>query len=294
VLPEQRKRFDLAKSFGARILRGLIDPNAAALRTVPRDESELFIAARSAHVIALDNLSGHGFKDWLSDALCRLCSGGGLSKKELYSDCNEFVLPDTRRPILATSIDMFIGRQDLLDRSFVVSLPTITAARREREETILDRFHQAHPKLLGALLDGASCALAAEPTADPPALPRLADTAKWISGAELALGEPGAFLRTYRDAHREIVENGLESTRLYPTLKRWFSAQPGRTWTGTSGELLAALEAMPNPGRLPSDATRMASALNRMDAALRTVGILVIRHPRERDKRLITICFSDD
>jgi len=70
-----------AKSTSARILRALVDPNAAPLRSLPRDERDLFISAANAHVLAFDNISR--LPEWLSDALCRIASGGGFSRKFL-------------------------------------------------------------------------------------------------------------------------------------------------------------------------------------------------------------------
>src|SRR4051812_34313923 len=58
------------KSTTSRMLRRLFDPNEADLRSPPRDERDLMIAATNAHVVAFDNLS-HVPPD-LSDALCRL------------------------------------------------------------------------------------------------------------------------------------------------------------------------------------------------------------------------------
>ena len=68
-----------AKSTCARILRSLVDPHEAPLRAPPRDEHELFIAARNAHVLAFDNLSA--VAPWLSDAWCRLSTGGGFGAR---------------------------------------------------------------------------------------------------------------------------------------------------------------------------------------------------------------------
>ena len=56
-----------------KMLRALIDPNVAPVRSLARDERELMIAANSSHVLAYDNLSG--LLPWLSDALCRIASG---------------------------------------------------------------------------------------------------------------------------------------------------------------------------------------------------------------------------
>jgi hypothetical protein len=47
-----------AKSTTARLLRKLIDPSSALLRTPPREERDLLIAANNSWVVAYDNLSG--------------------------------------------------------------------------------------------------------------------------------------------------------------------------------------------------------------------------------------------
>lgn len=66
-----------AKSTAERLLRALVDPSVAPLRTTPRNEHDLYIAATNAWVIALDNISN--LKPWLSDGLCRLSTGGDLA-----------------------------------------------------------------------------------------------------------------------------------------------------------------------------------------------------------------------
>src|SRR5262249_24755294 len=76
-----------AKSSMARILRRLIDPNKCLLRSQPKDERDLAIAANNGWMIALDNLSD--LPAWLSDALCRLATGGGFSTRQLYTDEDE-------------------------------------------------------------------------------------------------------------------------------------------------------------------------------------------------------------
>jgi hypothetical protein len=66
-----------AKTVLSKLLRALIDPNAAPVRALPREERELMIAANNGHLLAFDNLSG--LPPWLSDALCRLASGGSFA-----------------------------------------------------------------------------------------------------------------------------------------------------------------------------------------------------------------------
>ena len=86
-----------AKTVLSKILRALIDPNAAPVRTAPREERDLFIAAGNGHLLAFDNLSD--LPAWVSDALCRLASGGSFAVRQLYTDRDE-VLFQAARPII--------------------------------------------------------------------------------------------------------------------------------------------------------------------------------------------------
>lgn len=65
-----------AKSTLAKVLRSLIDPSSVPLQAPPTDERDVFIGTRNSYVTAFDNISY--LPDWLSDALCRLSTGGGL------------------------------------------------------------------------------------------------------------------------------------------------------------------------------------------------------------------------
>ena len=113
-----------AKSTTVRVLRELIDPNVAPLRSEPRNGRDLAIAANNGWVLAYDNLSA--ISDWLSDAFCRIATGGGFSTRELYSDTDE-VLIDAQRPLALNGIAELATRPDLLDRALPLYLPRIIA-----------------------------------------------------------------------------------------------------------------------------------------------------------------------
>ena len=90
-----------AKSTAQRMLRALVDPSTVPLRTAPREERDLMIAATNGWCVAYDNLSG--LPIWLSDALCRLATGGGFGTRQLYSDQEE-VLFAAMRPAMLNGI----------------------------------------------------------------------------------------------------------------------------------------------------------------------------------------------
>jgi hypothetical protein len=119
-----------AKTVLSKMLRGLIDPNLAPVRSAPREERDLFIAASNAHLLAFDNLSD--LPAWASDALCRLASGGSFATRRLYTNHDEMLF-QASRPIVLNGIEDVITRPDLADRAIFVTLPssrTIDAARR--------------------------------------------------------------------------------------------------------------------------------------------------------------------
>jgi hypothetical protein len=91
-----------AKTVLSKLLRALVDPNAGPVRALPREERDLMIAANNGHLLAFDNLSG--LPAWLSDALCRLASGGSFAFRQLYTD-DEEVLFKAARPTILNGID---------------------------------------------------------------------------------------------------------------------------------------------------------------------------------------------
>jgi hypothetical protein len=260
------------KSNTARFLRALVDPNAAALRTEPRDARDLMISAVGNWCIAYDNLSH--LPAWLSDALCRLSTGGGFATRELYSDADEVIF-DAMRPAMLTSIVELAERSDLLDRCLPVSLPPIGDERRRDEKTLWAEFEAARPKILGALFDAVAGALRDLPRVNLERLPRMADFAIWATAAESALGwAPGTFIAAYtrnRDAANELaLEESSIADRLLELLAKG-------QWEGKAGELLNALdesygsETKRSPG-WPKNPRSMSGHLRRLAPNLQAAG----------------------
>ena len=76
-----------AKTVMSKILKALIDPSAAPVRALPREEREPMIAANNGYLLAFDKLSG--LPAWLSDTLSRLASGGSFAVRQLYTEGDE-------------------------------------------------------------------------------------------------------------------------------------------------------------------------------------------------------------
>lgn len=220
------------KSTQAAMARSVIDPNAAPLRAEPREARDLMIAANNGWVIALDNLSH--VPQWLSDALCRLSTGGGFSTRQLYSDGDEVIFYATR-PVILTGITEVATKGDLLDRSIVLPLEPIPEHKRRPEAELWAAFEEARPRILGGLIRAVRAAMVNLPRTRLDKLPRMADFALWATAAEPGLGlAPGAFMRAYEDNRADANVLALESDLLAKHIVQL--ADTGK-WEGTPTEL---------------------------------------------------------
>jgi hypothetical protein len=132
------------------VLKETVDPNKAAKRSEPKEPRDLMIAASSNWLLSLDNLSG--IPPWLSDALCRLSTGGAFGTRQLYTD-EEEILFEAKRPIVINGIGAVVTRPDLLDRSILLSLPHMTKGTIKEERKFWEAFHAVSGQILGALCD---------------------------------------------------------------------------------------------------------------------------------------------
>jgi len=245
------------------VLRKLLDPHKMPLRKPARNSDDVTLAAMNNWVFALDNLSQ--VRDELSDDLCRISTGGGCGRRKLYSDDDE-TLFDAMRPIILTGIGDLATRDDLLDRAIQVELKPIPPESRMRESKFWDRFDRLRPKLLGALLDAVAAALR-HADREFAELPRMADFAHWVMGAEPELGiVPGEFLAAYsRNVHAKnfLIVESSEIGRAVVA----FAKECG-VWEGNYAQLLGELnnrvETRERPKSWPTTPPKLRNAITRL------------------------------
>ena len=222
-----------AKTVLSKLLKALIDPNAAPVRALSREERELMIAANNGHLLAFDNLSG--LPHWLSDALCRLATGGSFAVRQLYTD-DEEILFEASRPILLNGIEDVISRADLGDRAIVLTLAPIADANRRLEADLWRQFEIARPCILGALLDGMVHGLRANNKVDLAHLPRMADFALWAAACETAFWPTGTFARAYAANRRAAIESIIEADPVATCVRAIMGERS--SWSGSASDLL--------------------------------------------------------
>ena len=278
-----------AKSTLCKVLRKLIDPNTSELRAKPKEDRDLMIAASNGWIVALDNPSG--LSDSLSDALCRLSTGGGFGTRKLYADDQE-VLFNAARPILLNGIQDIATRSDLLDRALILTLKPISKDQRRDEDEFWTDFDKEYPTILGGLLHAVKTAIrhwSDTKLANPP---RMANFTRWVVAAEPALPwDGGGFVRAY-DINRARADEKVIALNATAMLVAEM-VQDGGCWRGTPTDLLETLRILAGsrPMDLPKAANTLSAELSRISPNLRGIGIEVELGLRKGhdSKRLIAI-----
>jgi hypothetical protein len=204
---------------------------------MPRHEEDLLIAASNSHVLVFDNLSSR--TPAVSDELCRLSTGGGLSKRRLFTDSREFRL-DAPHPVILNEIPVLVSQPDLLEGAMCVTLAGLSDGKRRSEEEIWTEFEEKAGLIFGALLNALSGALREFDKVSLPRSSRMADFAKWVTAAEPGLGlSAGTFLAAYETVRRtaiyDMIRGGAFSMAIFDLSQRG-------SWSGTASELLNCLE----------------------------------------------------
>ena len=262
------------KSFTAQSLKSLIDPGKAPLQPEPKELQDLSIAANNRWVLCFDNLSN--ISNSMSDALCRIATGGGFATRTLYENDEETIF-EFLRPIILTGIDSLATRSDLLERSILINLPSIPEENRLTEDELRTKFEHIKPRVLGAILNAVSQTLKTLPNTNPKQLPRMADFAKWAIASETALGlAPGSFLSVYSDNRATAHETALESSPVAVAIQNLMKER--QFWTGTAAELLTEVENLTPEKTIKSrhwssSPIHLSKILTRLAPDLRAIGI---------------------
>jgi putative DNA primase/helicase len=278
------------KSWFTTLIKNLIDPSKAPIRSLPRDNRDLFVSASNSYCLAFDNISG--MPAWLADDLCRLASGSGFATRALHTDRDEIIF-EAARPIILNGIPILTDRSDLADRALLIQLSAISEKGRRDQADMLTEFIEARPRIVGALLTAVSSALANESNTRMERAPRLADFAKWITAAEPGLDwKSGEFAAAYSVNRREGMESSFEADAVAVAIWDLVTHKMSDGFFGSATQLLAELNALATEGvkrarGWPIDPSKMGSRLSRAAPVLKANGCVVER--KKSGSRFITI-----
>jgi hypothetical protein len=283
-----------AKSTAATYMVCLIDPSSAAIRAQSEDERDWAAIGRSSYVCALDNVSN--IKQWLSDAMCRACTGDAYVSRTLYTN-DDVTVMNFRLQLMMTSIDPGSLKGDLADRMLPIDLPEITGHQRRRRSEVDARYTELQPLILGALLDLVVQVRRALPSVHLDEVPRLADAGFIMAAIDQVTGL-GCF-DAYMETRLDLAANVIEGDPIASAVRDLVAAEQAKGqfgWSGTIGDLYKYLKRRSDTGEmerssLPKSERGVGAALTRVKPALKQMGIIVEPTGRHRVDGVMSSCY---
>ncbi len=260
------------KSTLQRLLLELIDPSGADLLTL-KGFDDLHTSIIQHHFLPFDNLNY--ISQQISDEFCRISTGGGFSKRRLYTDAEE-VFFSYKRVLCLNGINLVATSPDLLDRAIILKLNRIPLNQRKTESELKQAINQAKPKLLGSIFT--ILANVWQQASKPPyPLPRMADFSVHAFHIAELLGFGGLqFLKAYVENQRsgtlELIENEPVANIIIKYLD-----ETGKIFDGTPQKLYSELKNIAEQNGLlndfPKDVKWLRRKMNILKTNLNELGI---------------------
>lgn len=274
------------KSSLCSVLKRIIDPGRIENLPPPNSDEQLMIQAKDCHLLVFDNASS--LRNDISDAFCRLSTGAAFAKRKLYSDDDVHILTSCI-PFIINGIGEFVYRPDLLERSIIVSLPTMPENSRRGLDQIFTELDSALPGILGSLYTLIAVALRNEADVTRPTNIRMADAAAWLAAAEPGTGlPPGTLLSAIVQSQEQSVIDRIRENSLVISLEAVIA---NGSYEGRMGDLYQVVRAaVDRPDRsFPRTAAHLSNHLQRLKPAMAKIGIFVELERRDREGRSVRI-----
>ncbi|WP_128751388.1 hypothetical protein [Desulfosporosinus sp. HMP52] len=123
-------------------IRKLIDPAIKETMVLPKSIDELTLQLSKNYMPSYDNIDHLTHE--ISDILCMAATGGGISKRELYTNEGEVILTFLRCVVL-NGINTVVSRPDIVDRSVISELERIEKYERKDEASLWKEFEVDRP-----------------------------------------------------------------------------------------------------------------------------------------------------
>lgn len=196
-------------TFCKRIIRPLLDPRAAKIKSFPKKQEDLAISLQNEFASIYDNLRSLS-KSW-SDYLCIASTYGVEEKRKLYSD-GDSVKFELHGSLILNGIHDFIEEPDLASRSIYISMKQLTGEQRVNGKTMLQNLEADLPEIYTGLLDLLAQILEVLPTVSLKKAGRLNEFSTFLAAFECVTKTPQDYLQNLYLKNQQ--DSALESLYL--------------------------------------------------------------------------------
>ncbi|MCU8150705.1 RNA helicase domain-containing protein [Vibrio vulnificus] len=179
-------------TFCKRIIRALLDPRAAKVKSFPSDKENLAIALQNEFCSIYDNMRTLT-AEW-SDYLCIAATYGVEEKRKLYSD-GDSIKFSLHGSLVLNGIHDFIKEPDLASRSIYISMQQLTAEQRVNSKVMLKKLDDELPEIYTGLLQLLAKILQALPLVTLTQAGRLDEFSRFLAAFEMVTGIQNGYLQ---------------------------------------------------------------------------------------------------
>jgi hypothetical protein len=265
------------KTTTAKNIKRLLDPASDAAGSKPKSEDDLYVVASTSRASVFDNLTS--ISGDISDAFCRIASGGAVPKRALYSDGEKVALFVHATSILTTIELRLLTRPDIVDR--LVSFTLSIRPERLSDARVAELCNAQLPIIRRAMLDGLAAVLKHIDHDAAVSGERLTTTALVMAALDKAYPGEGfvqAFVRRRAVAAKSVaLTDHLASALLRVVFANPARSDGGYRWRGLTTRLYNALpEQKPAPFGWPTNAVSFGIKLKSLAPLLKLVGAEII------------------
>ena len=229
-----------SKTTTMRMDRSIVDPSARDVISMPKSATDLSLVLHNNYLPCFDNIDSISAEK--SDILCTAATGGGFSRRKLYTDDEENIY-EYKVPVILNGINVVATRPDLLDRSLLLGLERISEDERKEESEVWEEFNRDKPKMLGAIFSTISKALTIYPNVKLKKLGRMADFTRWGYAIAEACGIGGEkFLKAYLNNQYKANDEAVSSNPIATAIIRLM--EKTQHFEGSASRLLEVLNSI--------------------------------------------------
>lgn len=276
------------KTTSSKYLSNIVSPCLEVLLDLPDKESDLKVILSNRMLVVFDNLSG--IKAKVADTFCRCVTGAYASKRKLYYDSSEVIMP-MNSIICLNGLELLTNRTDMLDRACLIEFKHIDNSEGLSSHDLDVSFQKDLPKILGGFFNAISLALADKNNYETEDVIRLHDFQRYGEKIAVALGYSAEmFDEALVMSNKRITNNIVETNILIQLICSLMTYRKVLEKVPT-GELHKKLLELAEVGTIPitstnfpDDTTKLGLALLKYESQLKDFGITFVRE-REAHQR---------
>ena len=264
------------KSTFSALIRDIIDPSLIKHSVMPNSIDELKNHLANNPVVVFDNT--RPLSDTESDIFCASTTETFMTKRTLYTTSDETILK-LKNIILINGIDVVPKKSDLLERSLLFELKTISPSERLTEKAFWESFEKTKPFIIGAIFDTLAKAMQIKKSLVLTNTHRMGDAYTDMIAISLALGiNEAEFIKIFNE-NKEILENiSRRNNDFCNAINDFMDSIEKSKIQCTMGELFSAVRdsKVCEKSTLPSSPSAFSRKLNEERAELSKLGITYV------------------